>query len=391
MDHPPKKPTTARRLLVPCFHPLDARRSPGGTIGFKPMTPFDTLLKLPCGRCIGCKIERSRQWAVRGTHEQKQHRSSCFLTLTIANAAIRPQDSDAFCAHQDMCTEAKSAAQLPTAREMALDFATQSRARNHAVDNCAARTVRVPYANGTRDRPSLACPEGTGPSLAIRDHQLFVKRLIRRLRDQGPIEPIRFMMCGEYGEKKGRPHYHYILFGYDFPDKRPTKKRNGHQCYRSSLLEQLWPHGHSEIGECNFDTIAYVARYVTKKITGAAADDHYKRQLPNGTNYWLQPEFNAMSRGGQAGRGGIGKNWINKYQTSVYPHDRVISKGKRAKPPRYYDQQLEKTDPVMYDQVKAAREAANNTTNPANKTPERLRAGEAILHASLTTKKRPLE
>ena len=41
-----------------------------------------TLL-LPCGRCIGCRLERSRQWAVRILHETKSHDQNCFLTLTF--------------------------------------------------------------------------------------------------------------------------------------------------------------------------------------------------------------------------------------------------------------------------------------------------------------------
>lgn len=39
-------------------------------------------LSLPCGRCIGCRLERSRQWAVRLMHESKMHAVSSFLTLT---------------------------------------------------------------------------------------------------------------------------------------------------------------------------------------------------------------------------------------------------------------------------------------------------------------------
>lgn len=369
---------------MPCYHPLDARRSPGGTIAFKAMTPFDTLIKLPCGRCIGCKLENSRQWAVRGMHEASQHRTNSFLTLTIRDAGLRPQDQDAYCAHQDMCTDAKSARELPTDGEMAATMPTAGAARNPSVDNSRLRTVRVPYTNGTRARPSLAVPEGTGPSLSIRDHQLFVKRLLRRLRDYGPIEPIRFLMCGEYGEKNSRPHYHYILFGYDFPDKKLWAKRNGYSTYRSSLLEELWPYGHSEIGECNFETIAYVARYVTKKITGELADEHYRRTLPNGIHYWLQPEFNAMSR-----NPGIGNKWIQKYESSVYPHDRVIVNSKAAKPPRYYDEQLKKRDPEAYEALKATRNARK--PKPENEHPDRLRAGEAITRARQSLTKRPLE
>jgi hypothetical protein len=37
---------------------------------------------VPCGACIGCRLERSRQWALRCMHESKSHELTSFLTLT---------------------------------------------------------------------------------------------------------------------------------------------------------------------------------------------------------------------------------------------------------------------------------------------------------------------
>jgi len=39
-------------------------------------------IDLPCGICIGCRLERSRQWAVRCMHEASLYDNNCFLTLT---------------------------------------------------------------------------------------------------------------------------------------------------------------------------------------------------------------------------------------------------------------------------------------------------------------------
>lgn len=39
-------------------------------------------IKLPCGRCIGCRLERSRQWAIRCMHEKALYDRNVFLTLT---------------------------------------------------------------------------------------------------------------------------------------------------------------------------------------------------------------------------------------------------------------------------------------------------------------------
>ena len=39
-------------------------------------------MDIPCGQCIGCRIERSRQWAIRCYHEASLHAENSFVTLT---------------------------------------------------------------------------------------------------------------------------------------------------------------------------------------------------------------------------------------------------------------------------------------------------------------------
>ncbi len=58
---------------------------------------------VPCGNCIGCRAEQSRQWAVRMMHETRMHAlSSQFVTLTIddehqnENCEISPRDLSGF-------------------------------------------------------------------------------------------------------------------------------------------------------------------------------------------------------------------------------------------------------------------------------------------------------
>lgn len=59
-------------------------------------------LKLPCGRCVGCRLERSHQWATRCMHEKSQHEQNCFVTLTFAekhypvSGSIQPRDLQLF-------------------------------------------------------------------------------------------------------------------------------------------------------------------------------------------------------------------------------------------------------------------------------------------------------
>nr|QJB20072.1 MAG: replication initiator protein [Microvirus sp.] len=110
-------------------------------------------------------------------------------------------------------------------------------------------------------------------SLNYRHFQLFMKRLRKRF----PEKNIRFYMCGEYGENFGRAHFHACIFGLDFPDKTKWKKGKGDNItlYRSKILEELWTYGFSSVGTVTFESAAYVARYITKKITGEAAESHY--------------------------------------------------------------------------------------------------------------------
>jgi hypothetical protein len=66
---------------MPCYHPLTAYRTSAGEIVFHDRGDGDQIL-LPCGRCIGCRLERSRQWAIRCMHEAQLYDENCFVTLT---------------------------------------------------------------------------------------------------------------------------------------------------------------------------------------------------------------------------------------------------------------------------------------------------------------------
>lgn len=200
---------------------------------------------------------------------------------------------------------------------------------------------------------------------------------------------LRFYMCGEYGAKLDRPHYHAAIFGEDFSGDRYEWKRTASGVlYRSPRLEKLWDFGYSSVAELNFDTAAYIARYIMKKITGDQAAEHYKRIDPEtGETYWLPPEFSVMSRGNHDGRGGIGADWFRKYRSDVYPHDTCIMNGAKFKPPRYYDKLLEKVDAAAMEIIKEQRE---NGINHNDNTPARLKAKEAVAQAKLRQSKRNL-
>ncbi len=210
------------------------------------------------------------------------------------------------------------------------------------------------------------------PAGGTLDKQAFPK-FMKRLRKKYPNERIRYYHAGEYGDKFGRPHYHSCLFGFDFGDKTYWTDRSGFPVYRSPELEKLWPQGQSEIGSLTFESAAYVARYIMKKITGPTAADHY------GTR---QPEYTTMSR-----KPGIGKKWYDTYKCEVYAADSVIVRGKEMKPPRFYDGLYELQEPEAMEIIKRARRRSRNL---ADGTPERLESQRRVTEARLSQHKRGL-
>jgi len=76
---------------VACTRPLKAYRAPGGGVVFDSKRGFgDRPLELPCGQCIDCRVERSRQWAIRCVHEAQLHKRNCFITLTYDQVNVPP-------------------------------------------------------------------------------------------------------------------------------------------------------------------------------------------------------------------------------------------------------------------------------------------------------------
>ena len=219
-------------------------------------------------------------------------------------------------------------------------------------------------------------------SLHYKDFQLFIKRLRKKFGNTR----IRYYMAGEYGENFGRPHFHACIFGFDFHDKKLWKRSpSGSMLYRSADLEILWPFGYSSIGDVNFESAAYVARYIMKKVTGHNSKAHYtETNAETGEITTRKPEFNKMSL-----KPGIGYDWYKKYKSDVYPHDYVIIKGKKVKPPKFYDKKYKTDNPFEFDEILYKREI-NGKLNSEDNTLERLNVKEQVQNAKLQKLKRNL-
>lgn len=281
------------------YYSTEFGRSGKRLITFNRLQAFSpSPIKLPCQQCIGCRLERSRQWAIRCMHEKRLHNANEFLTLTYSN--------DYLC------------------------WAIKSR------------------------RPTL-----------VREHpQLFMKRLRKRYG-----EGIRFYGCGEYGKETARPHYHFILFNHMFDDRKFLyTSKNGDDYYTSDKCRDLWSYGNNILGDVTFESCAYVAAYVTDKITGDPAADHYDGRLP---------EFPMMSR-----RPGIGSGWFDKYGEHAYKFDSVIMRGREMRPPRFYDTRFDTIDTVQMSRIKKKRRSKALAQRHDN-TSARRHVKEEVLRLSL--------
>ncbi len=287
-------------------------------------SPYEKI-RLPCGQCIGCKLDRSRQWAVRIHHEASLYDDNCFITLTFNTARLN-------------------------------------------------------------DRHSLVRA----------DFQLFMKRLRKEFKGlqyvppetkSSNTHPIRYFHCGEYGDKFARPHHHACLFNFDFRDKVPHSKRNGVTLYHSETLDRVWGHGICTTGEVTYDSAAYVARYITKKVNGLHSASHYYRvDEDTGEQYYLEPEYVTMSR-----RPGIGKRWFAQFHdTDVYPKDYLTVNGKRFKPPQFYDRLYDDVNPTHMQKLKHQRKVAGIANSP-NNTIRRLKDRANVARAYNNSKLREYE
>ena len=280
---------------MPCYHPMHCAyqgTSVAGAPLYKILGPWTGVkyhpkdIQVPCGHCIGCRLDKSRDWADRMMLELDHSKTAVFVTLTYDN---------------------------------------------EHVPISMINDDGIPYY-----------------TLDKRDVQLFLKRLRKFFSDKS----IRYYLAGEYGDKTNRPHYHAILFGLDldnFSDRILFGNNPFGQPYYTSLtLERLWSNGFVSLAPVSWQTCAYVARYVTKKLNG-----------PDGIVYSYRnclPPFALMSR-----RPGIAGFFAVDHPDCLsdrllYIDDKFgVTNHKKVCTPKYLFEKLSLTDPDLFAKIKAER------------------------------------
>lgn len=241
-------------------------------------------LEIPCGQCLGCRLQYSRQWADRCMMELEDHDTAYFLTLTYDDKFINQ-------------------------------------------DNQIGRTRRY-YSDPETGEAKVSL------SLCKDDLQRFWKRVRRNLGQ------VRYYACGEYGDKSKRPHYHAIVYDLKLPDLKFYKFSGlKNRYYTSDILNKQWidtdtgvPCGFIVVGEVSWETCAYTARYVMKKAKGVGADIY--------DTFNMEPEFVVMSR-----RPGIGAKYYDRHYEDFLNYGECYintdSGSVNCKTPRYFKNKLD--------------------------------------------------
>lgn len=240
--------------------------------------------QVPCGTCPECIFDKKRLKGLQAHFESKTWRKNCFITLTY-NDENMPDD---YSLHW-------SAVQLFMAR------------------------LRKHYKG---------------------DMSIMYKGKM--------IRPIRSFGCGEYGDlamvlpgtlmtKLGRPHFHIILFNFDFDDKYIWRSEDGRPVYRSSSLESIWTFGNCEIEEVAVGACMYVAGYVEKKKHQKSAEQYCIVDQVTGEVCGVrEPEQSHASN-----RPGLGYFFLKKYISDIVRDDYVMAEpGHKNKLPKYFDKLL---------------------------------------------------
>lgn len=241
-----------------CTNPISIIQKSPNKIKYK--TEKRKLFK--CGQCINCKTARAREWTSRLMDELTWYNDICIIILTYDTKYI----------------------------------------------NWGKRTQ-----------------EGRFGTLWHPDVQKYIKRLRKSIHTEwkkgnlnGQEKELKYFIAGEYGDEKGRPHYHIVLYGLN------GLKNKKHR----EIIEKNWHYGNlyhdNKAREVDEAGMRYVAQYVQKKIYDGKNGAYYNKR-------GITEPYNISSKG-LGKRTALRDEKIFEENGYTYPN----GDGKIKPVPRYY-------------------------------------------------------
>ena len=236
-------------------------------------------------------------------------------------------------------------------------------------------------------------------NLVYKDFQNFMHRLRKRY----PHCANRYLVCGEYGSIKGRPHWHLILFGAPVFDDLEFvgKGSKGDDTYTSNKLSEIWGKGFVNVGEVTPQTTRYVANYSLKN---AFDQRWYEYEKDENGQYVLDENgrrkdwyvvdykndekirrYRPMLRSSKSPAIGVG--YIQKYLSDFFPSGEMVVKGKKYPLPmaylKWYGKQGDEEAEVVANLLAKREVLAKSPEHKKNSTPERRKVRQQVREARM--------
>lgn len=287
--------------------------------------------RIPCGKCIECRLNESKEWANRVTMENmilpQDENRALFVTLTYT-----PDQEDFICSYDYVidCDE------VPEDIEMHKHLTL--------VPSHVARYIHD------------------------------VRQYFERKHNW---KGVRFYLCGEYGSKMYRPHFHIILLNLPPMDYKVHHTNSmGNAFFEIPELAALWRNpdattadksfGFVCFAEVSWESIAYTARYCLKKF-----NDQDERNLFIKAN--IHPVFSSKST-----HPGLGYEFYQNYKESIFRDNQInLPNGRVCGVPRYFKKLYEEEYPSRYRKYKEACFANMQTLQKVQETDQYVHLSEA--------------
>lgn len=238
------------------------------------------LYDVPCGKCLDCSIARKYDRATRIMLEASCFTNNVFITVTIDQENLKSND-------------------------LADNLFTQFKKDFRRVYG-EAQYCPISYKNRKKNFKSYT-------------HKKF-----------------KFIETGEYGDLRGRKHYHAIIFNHSFRDLRDTGfySSKGNPVFTSDALRNLWKLGNVQCENLTFDLALYVGKY----ITDGWEDDY---SVDPETNQPRKKPYSTSSHG-------IGLTWLKKYYKDLLGAGVVMLNDRDCPIPRYFKKKMATMWPIEY-------------------------------------------